>query len=964
MDTTQLIRDFWDHAPGALGIYELTDSGLTLLALNDNYYRMIGADRTERTQYSAAVTSAIPPEDRAAMFGEIRAAIAEGRDADCRIRILRGDGEYGWFAAAVHPVKTAENTYRLYAVFADMTAMKKREDRRAGEAKRLEHIHEAFVEGLNRIHDAEYMLDLEEETYYAYGRSETFTPVSAQGTYADLYRVFVGSFPEGSLPREEFEHSLTKDEIRARLNDGSLYEYTYSRDMKDGTRKWYTLHMTAVRREAGDAPVRYIVICTTDVTDSIAAQQELQSRLEKDAAIIRKSSMDAYDFIAVIDCATQTIELRGGSWFNDHVPTPDNMRVLPYTALLDYIGKNYTQNPEAGKQFYEKFAISSIEKELETAPQAFFPFNFMDADKKERVKYKQFRFSWLDESHTRLLATRADVTSVMEKEQEANARLKDALTAAEAANRAKSDFLSRMSHDIRTPMNAIIGFSTLLLRNASDPEKVTDQSRKILSSSNHLLGLINDVLDMSKIETGEFQMTIHEFRLADTLSMIDDIIRPQMEKRQQTFDLYVSGIRHDAFLGDDQRLQQVLINILSNATKYTPAGGHIVLRVRSLPETSGQIETVSFAVSDTGRGMTKEYQQQIFEPFSREQLSGQESAQGTGLGMAITKNLVNMMGGTITLESELGVGSTFTVVLPLQLPDREKDYAFWTTHSLTHMLVVDDEEEVCRNVCETMEGTGVRMEYALSGEMSIHMLTNAAAEEDDFDVVLLDWKMPGMDGVETARAIRRVLPPEVLIIILTAYDYSAIEEEARAAGVDGFMSKPFFIQSFEKAIQDTGRIGEETEEASEEHEEREAASADIAGLNILAAEDNELNAEILVEVMRLNGAEVTVEPNGEEVVKRFAHAAAGEFDLILMDVQMPVMNGYEATRAIRAIAGDTEFAEDKRREAAAIPIIAMTANAFSDDVQQALLSGMNAHVAKPLDVASLRKTIAGLRAER
>ena len=570
----------------------------------------------------------------------------------------------------------------------------------------------------------------------------------------------------------------------------------------------------------------------------------------------------------------------------------------------------------------------------------------------------QLNYRYLDDRHDYLSFVISDVTEAVAREEKVAGVLREALTAAEGANQAKSEFLSRMSHDIRTPMNAIIGFSTLLLRDASDPARVEDEAEKILASSNHLLGLINDVLDMSKIESGAVQMNVHEFALSKTIQMVDRIMRPQMEERSQEFDLYVKGVRHEMFVGDDQRLQQVLINVLSNATKYTDDGGRITLKVSSMPQQSGKYESVTFEVTDNGRGMTEEYQKVIFEPFSREQLKTQEVAQGTGLGMAITRNLVNMMGGTISVASTLGEGSTFTIVLPLLLPDRDEDREFWKTHSLTHMLVVDDDPDICDNVVEAMEDVGVRMDLALGGEDAVRLVRRSLDQGDEFDLVLLDWKMPDMDGVQTTRAIREICPRDVLIIILTAYDYTAIEEEAREAGVDGFISKPFFVQGLQKAVSDI----QDTDEKDEPGAEADGTS--LKGLNILAAEDNLLNAELLSEVIKLHEATVTIEPNGEKVFERFATEPAGAYDLILMDIQMPVMNGYEATRAIRALAESAEVDDAKRDEATHIPIVAMTANAFSDDVQEALLSGMNAHLAKPLDLAALRTTVAQVMSER
>lgn len=710
-----------------------------------------------------------------------------------------------------------------------------------------------------------------------------------------------------------------------------------------------------------DDEKKLFLICVTDVTETVVARHSMEERIESDKAILQQASMDAYDFIAVIDCTTEMITLRSGSWFNRDVPTPEEMRILPYIKLIDYIANNYTLSEEEKTGFAEKFSLANVKSMLRQHEELYFPFDFIDATDKSRVKYKQFRFTWLDGSHTKILAARSDVTSAMESEKQLNLQMKEALEAAEAANNAKSEFLSRMSHDIRTPMNAIIGFSTLLLKNADNPEKVENQSRKILYSSNHLLGLINDVLDMSKIETGKLQMNVREFSLADTINMISEIMRPQMGEKRQSFDVYVSGLRHERYVADNQRLQQILVNVLSNATKYTQTEGHITLRIGALPEHSGRYETITFEVEDNGRGMSEDYQKIIFEPFSREQLSNQEQAQGTGLGMAITKNLVNIMGGTISVTSKLGEGSRFTIALPMQLPNEDEDKYFWQRHAFTHMLVVDDEQEICDNIIDSMRETGVRMEYALDGRTSVDMLSTAHDEKDDFDIVLLDWQMPGMDGIETAREIRKILPPDVLIIILTAYDYSEIEVEARKAGVDGFMSKPFFTQELARAIMGTERYAEDTGaevdiEVQQESDD-ELPEDSMAGLSVLAAEDNELNAEILTELMNIAGATVTVVPDGGAAVERFMTSEVGEFDIILMDVQMPVMNGYEATRAIRALAEDVSLSTEKIEEALSIPIIAMTANAFSDDVQNSIESGMNAHVSKPLDMKVMRRTI-------
>jgi len=1209
-DNDLMMKECWDKAPNAMGVYELDEGQLKIVYLNDRYYEMIGADRAERKQYLNGALNGVHPDDRDMISEAIRNAMSDGSDIDVRARILGGDGEYRWYGIKASYDKTV-TPVRLYASYYDVSELMEAEEvakSKVEELKKTREMHDFALEGTD-VFVWQYDLVKDEITFgsnpytikrkaqigypdvvpnaskyimanvmpesietmqgvfddimagkeytsgdihfraggdegytvcrisYRTVTDETGKPVKAYGSELNITdRVIAYKGYEKELARFETEDktvlfrthsSLTRNKVlgagpipmkvedlgtyddavvknvardvvtadgrklsdllgrgtaiaayaegerhttveyqwpgyeswkwvRAEIvlvqnpnnSDIEIFLYcyddtqdrlqemilerlsvtvfdhlavinaadgTYMMQSADGsietndarpysercdnliankvpeeyreeTREAFKFEnilggiadnkiysINTVEEEDGqlhhkmrrffrlDDDGRLLLVTVTDVTDTVKSQLDMMEQIESDTKILQQASLDAYDFIAVIDCETEMITLRGGSWFSTDVPTPEEMRSLPYEKLLAYIGRNYSIDSEEGKVFFNKFAIPSIARELETQSAVFFPFDFLDATNKTRIKYKQFRFSWLDEEKTRILAVRSDVTTAMEKEKENNMRMKDALNAAEAANSAKSEFLSRMSHDIRTPMNAIIGFSTLLLKNPDDPDKVRDQSRKILSSSNHLLGLINDVLDMSKIETGEIQMNLREFKLSETIGMIDEIMRPQMEGKGQTFDIYVSGVRHDAFVADEQRLQQILINILSNATKYTADDGRIALRIASLPERSGKFENISFEIEDNGRGMTEEYQKIIFEPFSREQLAEQNDVSGTGLGMAITRNLVNMMGGTIEVKSELGVGSTFKIVIPMQLPSEFEDPKFWVSHSLTHMLVVDDEEVVCQNVMDSMEGTGVRMEYALDGITSIGMLEAAHNKSDDFDVVLLDWKMPDMDGVETARQIRKNLPPEVLIIILTAYDFSEIEEEARAAGIDGFMPKPFFVESFEKAICDIERL-----DIKEEHRTVKQITtpgreeADITGLKILAAEDNELNAEILAEILRLNGAGVSIEPNGQDLVDKFKSAPAGQYNLILMDIQMPVMDGYEATRTVRAFADDETLPEDKRAEAAEIPIIAMTANAFSDDVSKSLASGMNAHVAKPLDISVLKRVIADL----
>lgn len=533
------------------------------------------------------------------------------------------------------------------------------------------------------------------------------------------------------------------------------------------------------------------------------------------------------------------------------------------------------------------------------------------------------------------------------KEHQMAESLESALDIAKSANEAKSNFLSNMSHDIRTPMNAIIGFSTLLAKDADKPDKVREYVRKISFSGQHLLGLINDILDMSKIESGKTTLNIEEFNLSEMLEEIYAMMASQTKAKLQTFDVHTKGHLPDYVMGDKLRINQILLNILSNAMKYTPEKGAIELCVEALENNIPNHAHLRIEVKDNGVGMSEEFIKEIFDPFAREITAKTKGIQGTGLGMAITKNIVDLMGGTISVESELNKGSTFIVELELALgkqPDAD-DAEFWTKHNVTRVLVVDDEEDICVNVKDLMEDTGVDVQYALSGKRAIEMVSAACDENRDYHIILIDWKMPEMDGVETAKRIRAKVGKGVPIMVLTSYNFDEIEEEAKKAGIDLFLPKPFFVSNFRHAIEKLR--GGDTKELESVPEK-----ISLAGLKVLAAEDNEINAEILAELLDVEEVQCDIASNGKEALEKFQASDFGRYDMIFMDVQMPIMNGYDATRAIRVCG---------HPQAKTIPIIAMTANAFDDDVKQALDSGMNAHLAKPIDMDKLKVIISGLR---
>ena len=508
-------------------------------------------------------------------------------------------------------------------------------------------------------------------------------------------------------------------------------------------------------------------------------------------------------------------------------------------------------------------------------------------------------------------------------------QLSEALRAAQIASESKTTFLSNMSHDIRTPMNAVLGFTTLLSRDADNPAKVREYTKKITSSGQHLLSLINDILDVSKIESGKVVLNLEKFSLNDVVASVDAIIQPMAKAKRQSFHLEVNGVRHEYLLGDETRINQILINLLSNAVKYTPEEGHIWFRIIGLKQRSSQYERIRIEVEDDGYGMTPEYLETIFDAFTRAENSTTNKVQGTGLGMAITKSIVELMGGTIEVRSEVNQGSLFLVELELRILEEHADRKFWENRGIRRVLAIIGDQECRENVRALVTGGGLEADMAASLEEALDLLAGSR----DFQLVLLDWE--AFSGVQAASAIRAATPAPILL--LAEYDAEGTEAVLET-GRTGVLAKPFFLSAFRQKVEELWSGGEP----------EPLQDTSLEGLRFLAAEDNDINAEILAELLSMEGADCEIVENGRLAVERFQQSAEGEFDAILMDVQMPVMNGHDAARAIRALPRD---------DAGSIPIIAMTANAFTEDEKASLDAGMSAHVAKPLDLGLLKKVI-------
>ncbi len=596
---------------------------------------------------------------------------------------------------------------------------------------------------------------------------------------------------------------------------------------------------------------------------------------------------------------------------------------------------NSTVNPET------VFSKEYLQQHLD-ANTPYLQFEYMTEDGKHWDNVSVIAMSRENGVSQTVLFAIQDITDLKREELRTRTALQEAYNAADFANHAKSDFLSRMSHDIRTPMNAVMGMTAIAAMHLDDTERVRDCLNKITISSRHLLGLINEILDMSKIESGKFTLNEEEIDLS---SMIDDlltIMHPQIAAKNQHLKINVTNITHEKVIGDSMRIQQVFVNIMGNAVKFTPEGGNIVMTLTEKPSGVSGSGCYEFIFEDTGIGMSKDFIGRIFEPFARASDSRTGRIEGSGLGMPIAQNIVRLMNGDIKVESELGKGSKFTVTLYLPLCGEDSG-------DISHLkdlsvLVVDDDQITCENACDLLASIGMQSEWVTSGDDAIERLTAAQEANRHYAAVILDWKMPGKDGVQTAREIRHKINKDIPIIILSAYDWSAIEHEARAAGVNAFITKPLFKSRLTYVMKNLVT----PDSIPDNSDVNQLRSANYENKRILLVEDNQLNMEIAEEILSTTGVTVEKAYDGKEAVDKIMAMPENYYDLIFMDIQMPNMNGYEATSALRM---------SEREDLKKIPIIAMTANAFSDDVYQSKAVGMNEHISKPIDISTLLKVL-------
>lgn len=775
-----------------------------------------------------------------------------------------------------------------------------------------------IIMGIGSFMEAVWEINVVTEQVYIWSEKVLSDRTNQILPYNELFSFFLSNYicePDRKVWRQYMSLDVLKDLIESGKKNSSFEIRILGEPLGVD---WYEIFCTVISNE--ESANKNVMMCFRNISD------------KKRSAIIETAVQSEYDYVIYLEADDNSYVMYSS---NETSGTP-----LPPAARNDYTLEMMAYNtqfctPDESIRLNNCMQIENVLKNVRKDGEYILYSKMWEND---QLKDKKLRFSFFDIDKNILLLTRTDITEIREEKRQ-KTLLQDALHAANAANQAKSEFLSRMSHDIRTPMNAIIGMTAIAGAHINEKERILDCLSKITLSSKLLLSLINEVLDMSKIESGRIVLAEEEANLSDLLQNLMAMVQSDIAAKEHTLDVHLYSIRHEDVICDTQRIQQLLMNLLSNAIKYTPQKGHLLLEIRELPSQIKNYGCYEFIFEDNGIGMKPEFTDRIFEPFERADDQEIREIQGTGLGMAISKNIVHMMDGDIQVESTYGKGSRFTVKIHLQYKESINRDTIRDLNDLP-VLVVDDDQIVCETTCSCLNEIGLNSEWVLSGEEAVVKTQELQLRKESYFAIILDLNMPGINGIETARRIRKIAGPDVTIILLSAYDWSEYESQALSAGIDGFILKPLFksrlIYMLKKFVQ---------KDKIEEHISATSIGSEFfPGKRILLAEDNELNREIAMEILGSTGIEVEPAVNGREALDKFQNSQPGYYNLIFMDIQMPVMNGYETTRSIRALS---------HTDAKTIPIIAMTANAFAKDVDMALQSGMNYHLAKPLDIPQI-----------
>lgn len=868
------------------------------------------------------------PEDYDRVMQLLLETIADKSNAtkfSVEYRLKMQDGQYQWFRASAEVIRRLDGSAnRIAGIISNIDA----EKRSRMQAQRAAAFHRAFTSA----NLCEYYVNLEKNTFDTFKvEPSLMTAFEQNHTWDGLVRFFVDNYVV-----EEDKKSVTDFYNRAYITEKLKGLETELRQecriVLDGEERWVS--NVVMRGEIEDS--EYAMIFLRDITESKAETARRMQMASDNASmdLLIQSMVRLLDRFVVCDLENDRYRFYNLQGEMIYAPTGT------YHGFVEQVAVRYkTFEPLAAIDAL--FSPENIRKNLQ-GENDIYKFEYCSIDENT---YKIGSFIPLEWDGTKLvkaLLASMDVSQEKKAEIESHKALKDAYRAAENASRAKTEFLSNMSHDIRTPMNAIVGLTAIAGANIESQDRVVECLGKITKSSRHLLGLINEVLDMARIESGRISLAEEDFSLPELVDNLLTITKPAIDEHHHQLEAHVEHIEHEAVCGDSLRIQQVFVNLMSNAVKYTPDGGNITLTIKEKPNGFSELGCYEFSIEDNGIGMTPEFQKIMFEPFSRADDHRTTKVQGTGLGMAIARNIVNLMNGDIQVESAPNKGTKITVTVYLKLQKNEKEQEKELLD--LPVLVVDDDKTCCESTVATLQEIGIAGEWVLTGKEAVERCYARHETNSDYFAVILDWKMPEMDGIATARKIRERVGEDVTIIILTSFDFSEIEEEARAAGVNAFMAKPLFRSRLTATLRQF-TSGKKEENARNYLED--FAKENYAGKRILLVEDNELNREIATEIIGMTGVTIDSAENGKIAVEKVMEAPEKWYDLIFMDIQMPIMNGYEATAAIRALAGSR----------GKVPIIAMTANAFAEDVQLAKNTGMNEHIAKPLDLNKLNDVL-------
>ena len=868
------------------------------------------------------------PEDKDRVMTLLLKTVADKTNTtkfSVEYRLKLQNGPYQWFRASAEVIRRLDGTAsRITGIIYNI----EEEKQSRMQAQRAAAFHRAFT----NANLCEYYVNLEQNTFDTFKvEASLMTAFEQSQTWDELIKFFVDNYvvePDKQKVTDFYDRAYITEKLKG-LETELRQE---CRIVLNGEERWVS--NVVMRGEIGDS--NYAMIFLRDITESKAETARRMQMASANASmeLLIQSMVRLLDRFVVCDLENDRYQFYNLQGERIYAPTGT------YHGFVEQVVAKY-KTLESLDALGTIISPENIRRNLQ-GENDIYKFEYCALDENTYKIASFIPLEWDGTKLVKVLLASMDVSQEKKAEIESHKALKEAYRAAENASRAKTDFLSNMSHDIRTPMNAIVGLTAIAGANIENQDKVVECLGKITKSSRHLLGLINEVLDMARIESGRMSLAEEDFSLPELVDNLLTLTKPAIDEHKHQLEVHVEHIEHEAVCGDSLRIQQVFVNLMSNAIKYTPDGGNITFTIKEKPNGFSELGCYEFSIADNGIGMTPEFQKIMFEPFSRADDHRTTKVQGTGLGMAITRNIVNLMNGDIQVESAPNKGTkiTVTVYLKLQKDEKEQEKELFDLP----VLVVDDDRTSCESTVETLREIGIAGEWVLTGKEAVERCYARHETNSDYFAVILDWKMPEMDGIETARRIRECVGQDVTIIILTSFEFSEIEEEARAAGVDAFMAKPLFRSRLTATLRQF-TSGKKEKDARNYLED--FAKTDYTGKRLLLVEDNDLNREIATEILGMTGVTVETAENGKIAVEKVAAAPENWYRLVLMDIQMPVMNGYEATAAIRSLPGSR----------GKVPIIAMTANAFAEDVQLAKNTGMNEHIAKPLDLNKLNDVL-------